>query len=329
VRARVHSAMFLACVLAGIGLAQAIQQPGNPPAPPATQQPVVVRAEPETSQLGGEITLTVQNLDSWIGNSAQTLPQLIPFLDGHPLTGSKLLWVKWDTGQMRFVLLRDSTSKESRDAWARVLGGFGNGVLNGPRVLNVSAGKVNEAPLPTQAKLMLHVFPKPWGMISLVALLGLAAGFGVLVVRSWILRASGPAAGQPGPYSLSVCQMVWWFFVVLSSFVVVWLMTGDLGLPASTLVLIGISSATGLGAKVIGMSQEAPRTKDFFTDILSDNSGVSFHRFQIFAWTIILSIVFISHVVSYVALPDFAATLLTLMGISSGTYLGFKIPEKR
>jgi hypothetical protein len=33
-------------------------------------------------------------------------------------------------------------------------------------------------------------------------------------------------------------------------------------------------------------------------------------------------------VLSNRALPDFDAPLLALMGISSGTYLGFKIPEQ-
>jgi hypothetical protein len=29
------------------------------------------------------------------------------------------------------------------------------------------------------------------------------------------------------------------------------------------------------------------------------------------------------------AMPEFSATLLGLMGLSSGTYLGFKVPEKK
>jgi hypothetical protein len=32
-------------------------------------------------------------------------------------------------------------------------------------------------------------------------------------------------------------------------------------------------------------------------------------------------------VFSQLAMPDFSATLLGLMGISSGTYIGFKIPD--
>jgi hypothetical protein len=68
-------------------------------------------------------------------------------------------------------------------------------------------------------------------------------------------------------------------------------------------------------------------SRGFLLDILSDADGVSVHRFQLFAWTIILGVVFASAVLHEVAMPVFSATLLGLMGLSAGTYLGLKIPE--
>jgi len=70
-------------------------------------------------------------------------------------------------------------------------------------------------------------------------------------------------------------------------------------------------------------------SKGFVTDILSDGSGYTFHRFQIFAWTIVLGIIFASSVYNNLTMPEFSATLLGLMGISSGTYIGFKFPETK
>ncbi len=64
-------------------------------------------------------------------------------------------------------------------------------------------------------------------------------------------------------------------------------------------------------------------------DILRDGSGYSFHRFQIFAWSIVLGIIFLSAVYNDLSMPEFSTTLLGLMGISSGTYIGFKFPEKK
>jgi hypothetical protein len=79
------------------------------------------------------------------------------------------------------------------------------------------------------------------------------------------------------------------------------------------------------------MRAEAPPTvsQGFLRDILSDGSGYSFHRFQIFAWTIILGIIFVSSVYNSLAMPEFSPTLLGLMGLSAGTYIGFKFPEQK
>src|SRR5262249_12428939 len=71
------------------------------------------------------------------------------------------------------------------------------------------------------------------------------------------------------------------------------------------------------------------RPKSFFLDILSDENGVSFHRLQIVIWTLVLAILFVVSVAVSLEIPSFDATLLALMGISSGTYLGFKFPEKQ
>ena len=70
-------------------------------------------------------------------------------------------------------------------------------------------------------------------------------------------------------------------------------------------------------------------SRGFIRDILSDASGYSFHRFQIFAWTIVLGIIFVSSVYNSLNMPEFSATLLGLMGLSSGTYIGFKFPEQK
>ena len=70
-------------------------------------------------------------------------------------------------------------------------------------------------------------------------------------------------------------------------------------------------------------------TQGFFHDILSDANGISFHRFQIAVWTVVLGFIFIAQVYNLLSMPDFPETLLALMGISGGTYLGFKFPEQQ
>ena len=77
------------------------------------------------------------------------------------------------------------------------------------------------------------------------------------------------------------------------------------------------------------LASSANISRGFLQDILADAGGYSFHRFQIFAWTIVLGIIFVSSVYNNLTMPEFSATLLGLMGLSSGTYIGFKFPEQK
>jgi len=42
----------------------------------------------------------------------------------------------------------------------------------------------------------------------------------------------------------------------------------------------------------------------------------------------VLGVIFIAAVYNVLSMPDYPEQLLALMGISGGTYLGFKFPEK-
>jgi hypothetical protein len=45
-------------------------------------------------------------------------------------------------------------------------------------------------------------------------------------------------------------------------------------------------------------------------------------------WSVLLGGLYLHSVLVYVTMPDFSATLLGLMGLSSGTYVGFKMPAR-
>lgn len=70
-------------------------------------------------------------------------------------------------------------------------------------------------------------------------------------------------------------------------------------------------------------------SQGFLNDILKDDEGVSFYRFQMLAWTAVLIVIFVSSVVETLTMLDFDSTLLALMGVSGGTFLGFKLPGQR
>jgi hypothetical protein len=124
-------------------------------------------------------------------------------------------------------------------------------------------------------------------------------------------------------------------------------------------MLMGIGTGTALGAAAIEQTKTDPKqqrlqallakVKDntatdaekqesavlaqvlashgFFDDILSDVDGICLHRFQTVVWTVVMGGIFVSEVMSSGEMPEFDGNTLALLGISSGTYLGFKIPE--
>ena len=77
-----------------------------------------------------------------------------------------------------------------------------------------------------------------------------------------------------------------------------------------------------------GITQVPQPTQGFLKDLLTEGPGLSFHRYQMVLFTLILAVIFVAKTASALVMPEFDTTLLGLMGISSGTYLGFKLQGK-
>ncbi len=135
------------------------------------------------------------------------------------------------------------------------------------------------------------------------------------------------------PFSLGKVQMAWWFIIIVGSYLYIWSIKGAAPeLSPTLLALAGISGATGTASATISSAQKTQFQPHvgFFQDLVTDRDGVTLHRFQMLTMTIVLGVMFIVRVASKGQLPpDFDGTTLGLMGISSGTYLGCKIPEKQ
>jgi hypothetical protein len=76
------------------------------------------------------------------------------------------------------------------------------------------------------------------------------------------------------------------------------------------------------------ITAESPSRNLWYDLVTNDDGAVALERFQIVVWTIVLGGIFVTAVVWDLTMPEFNATLLALMGISSGTYVGFKLPQK-
>jgi len=284
---------------------------------------------------------------SWIpGLTHAQILKLVPYLADRPLKGLYPETVDPESHTVTFHLERTPSSQE---AWTDLLRNPGFD----PRVMTFSVGLEDKQQLPTKAKISLVVIPKKWFLASIAVFFILLYIFFRLAAGTALLRDPGVSQGympgftvlwrrpspetKLGPYSLSRTQMAFWFFLVITAFVLIWMIIGDMDtITPGVLVLIGISAGTALGATAIdsGKRKTTPEpargeeSKGFLNDILSDGTGVTFHRFQIVVWTIVLGFIFSRRVLNQLAMPDFGTNLLTLMGISSGTYLGLKLPEQ-
>ena len=141
------------------------------------------------------------------------------------------------------------------------------------------------------------------------------------------------------PYSLSRTQFAFWTVVVLFCFFYVWILKGTtIEISGNVLALLGISAGTALGGKLLDQKdlrdpqikhrhQEDNDTRSFLLNIISDEHGISIHRFQNVVFSIAIACYFLFSVVNEKQFPELDGGLMTLMGISSGTYLALKSKE--
>jgi hypothetical protein len=306
------------------------------------------KEEPKAA-LGDEIIVAADNLRALLNKATCTTPpkKVLLFLDGKPLKDvTPFPPTHPDKPFLIFPLIR---TESSRDIWTHILG---RPQWNA-RATTVSIGLDGEYPVESKAEILLDVIPHGIFIFAMVLIAALLAGFLALAVKSDLLRDSGPALAGAArkPYSLSRTQAAWWFFLIIASYVFIGIITGDFSttITGTVLVLLGISAGTVVGSAFIDAGKDAavpppppagaggavaavrpaPVSEYWWIDILSDANGVSFHRFQIAAWTVALGIIFIVEVWQVLAMPTFDGSLLGLMGISAGTYLGLKIPEPK
>lgn len=274
--------------------------------------------------IGREITVEVQNLSAWAAN--HDTQKVVLFLNGRALKGLYPEQVDLSANKLLFHIRR---TPEASVVWNDL---FHEPVLT--RRVSLSVGLVDKGAFETvfedDRQVTLTVIPKVAAIVSVALLFGLLIIFVYLARATNLIRSSGEGGevGLRRPYELGRVQMSFWLFVIAISYLYLWLVTGDLyTIGPSHLALTGISAATAVGASVVGRRRAV--SQGFLTDILSGTYGYRFHCFQICAWTLVLGLIFVTTVYDDLVMPNFSATLLTLTGMSAGTYLGFAFLEER
>jgi predicted membrane channel-forming protein YqfA (hemolysin III family) len=284
--------------------------------------------------LDDRISVHVQNFKTLLKQANGNCQGIVLFLDGMPIKADKAESCDPVAGHIRYRLLRDKDEKGDETAWHSLLGSPDHYT----RQVSVSVGSDQQFSIPSTAtNFRLEVIPKRQFLLFM-GLIALSLGIFIYLCRTTsLIRGGSHPVPHERPYSLSLFQMSFWFFLVIAAYIFMWLITDELDtITESVLALIGIGAATALAATLIDRKKDTPQpdepggtSKGFLNDVMSDPTGVSLHRFQMFVWTLVLGVIFCGNVFKNLEMPQFSATLLGLMGISSGTYLGFKVPEKK
>jgi hypothetical protein len=274
------------------------------------------------------IELDVSNLNLWMRKRPKDA-DVILYINKIPFRDLKPVFIDTCDNFVIFKFKKDTTEEKS---WAFFYKRPRKDVISNAQI---TIGWNTDCGIESDAYVNLVIIIKgykTWGLISIAAFL---VWFGWLAWKKAILRDSSNIEDvRKRPFSLARTQFSFWTILIACSYVFLWISTGETPvLSNASLILLGISGGTSILAKLIENNQQTVNlnedkvSKGFFVDIMSDEKGISVHRFQMLVFTIVSGVIFIHDVKAIFEMPELNDTLLLLMGISNGTYAGFKVTE--
>jgi IPT/TIG domain len=186
-------------------------------------------------------------------------------------------------------------------------------------------------------------------------LIAVGIGIGLLVLLWLVIGVSGGPCrfwelAQGADKSLSTSKFQWllWLVVILFAYVVLWVIRARAGdysaitdVPANLMTVLGLSAATAVAAKGITVGylgsgkidKTAPANGDPKGGLLNDDSGFpELAKVQLIGFTLIAVGIFLATLFHQIhgksvqtELRDIDSSLLVLMGLSQGGYVGKKL----
>ncbi|HEY2858206.1 MAG TPA: hypothetical protein VGJ21_07300, partial [Terracidiphilus sp.] len=224
------SAAILFLFLSPLAGMQCAAEAAASPAPADPPKVVSLTGNLEEDDL---ITVNVDRLSEW--SVANDPRKLVPYLNGLALRGNYPEEVAKAKNQMTFHL---RLLPDNKHTWVDLLGA--PTALRKP--ITFSVGLENRSPFdsvydvnnPTELTVI-----SPWyGVIAVIVIAATLAVFLWLARTTNIIREPGPMLLGPKlrPYSLGRTQMAFWFLLIYSAYVSVWLVTGALDTITASLL---------------------------------------------------------------------------------------------
>ncbi|WP_321945386.1 hypothetical protein [Paraburkholderia sp. J10-1] len=241
-------------------------------------------------------------------------------------------------GQIQFLLRKDSDppAPETAAAWRTLIGEPWQG-QGTPTEREIAFGVSDEAgnEIPVMDGTQTFRWSPVWKMIAGGAVFVAVIFIFVLLARQTaLLRDVGSTTSVPlnrRTFSLARTQMAWWTLIIVGSYIYEWLASGVMPpLSAQALALMGIYSVLTVGSRSVDLARDTqfpPSVPRFFSDLVSDESGVAIHRLQMLIFTVIVGLMFVYQVLTTVSMPALEPYTLAVIGISGATYIGLKSTE--
>jgi hypothetical protein len=279
--------------------------------------------------------------------------QIQLFLDGRPLKDipAQLLGSS-AAPRYRFHLVHTAANDAT---WRALLGR--SGIRSLPVELYLGSSDGTRLTSPSElATVSLGLFQSDAKLVIAIVLAVLMLAILIVITRMGAIQD----AGRFTSWSLARVQMALWTVAITGAFLFIWACTGNVdAITPQCVGLLGVAATTALGAVSIDASKYAGdwqriadawikpppagqrvidvvkaeaqitcfRTRGLWKDLLFDDAGPSLHRAQMAVWTLVLLAVFGYSVATQLSMPNFDSSLIALMGVSSGMYVGFKFSE--
>ena len=311
----------------------------------------------------GVLTLSAPGLAAWRQSTGLDPAKVQLVLSGTRMPG---LTPRFGSGKeadsVTFKLQRSRDKPDSVAAWDELLKSF---LAREPGATTVAlADDRGEVAAGQTVSLTVQPFGYRLGLACIVLLL-LLVGLGFFGRKgkwAWFRDDFEIPDGVVDPkgrkFSLGKVQMAAWsvaivvgFFLVGLALQTVWVLNE---INDTLVILLGISATTAAGAMALvpdlvtrqlellkaALPADQPAIKAKLStlltssgplkDILSDvgSDSPSLHRLQNLVFTTVLIFMFLFGALTTGSFPNFTGTLLALMGVSGGAYLGFKAAAK-
>src|ERR1043166_4264263 len=247
--------------------ASAATQPAATPALPNNGEPTVTSVtavKPRVIHMVGTLELDdivevdLENLQKWAETNDAS--KLVPYINGRAIKGNYPEEIHLERGRLIYHLEITPANKE---VWTDLLGA--PTAIRHPVTLSVGLenGAAFDSIHARDNPVILTVISPVYGLIALLVITVTLVLLLWLARKTNIIREPGPppAPGKRRPYNLGRAQMAFWFFLIYSSYMAIWLITNALDtITPSLLALMGISAGTALGEALIDNGKDTART---------------------------------------------------------------------